>query len=170
VSGHVAIGLGANLGDPLHALRRAIDAIDALPTTRALVASDVYLTTPLGGPPGQADYANAALLVETSLAPRALLRELQRIELEAGRVRTVRNGPRTLDLDILWWEGRVIHEPELQVPHPRLMERRFALQPLYDVLPKATFAEALAALPDQGVRRLGPIADATIGAIFPDEG
>ena len=93
VSGHVAIGLGANLGDPLAALRAAIDAIDALPTTRALVASDVYLTAPVGGPPGQPDYANAALLVETSLAPRALLRELQRIELEAGRVRTVRVRP-----------------------------------------------------------------------------
>ena len=170
MSGHVAIGLGANLGDPLAALRAAIDAIDALPTTRALVASDVYLTTPVGGPPGQPDYANAALLVETSLAPRALLRELQRIELEAGRVRTVRDGPRTLDLDILWWEGRVIHEPDLQVPHPRLMERRFALEPLSEVLPEPAFAEALAALPDQGVRRLGPIADATIGAIFPDEG
>ena len=110
------------------------------------------------------------MLVETSLAPSALLRELQRIELEAGRERTVRFGPRTLDLDILWWEGRVIHEPDLQVPHPRLMERRFALEPLHDVLPEAVFAEALATLPDQGVRRLGPIADATIGSIFPDEG
>jgi 2-amino-4-hydroxy-6-hydroxymethyldihydropteridine diphosphokinase len=170
VSAHVAIGLGANLGDPVAALRAAIDHIDALPTTRALVASDVYLTAPIGGPPGQPDYVNAVVLVETSLAPSALLRELQRIELEAGRERTVRFGPRTLDLDILWWEGRVIHEPELQVPHPRLMERRFALEPLHDVLPEAVFAEALATLPDQGVRRLGPIADATIGAIFPDEG
>ena len=170
MSAHVAIGLGANLGDPFAALRAAIDAIDALPTTRALVASDFYLTAPVGGPGGQPDYVNAALLVETSLAPRALLRELQRIELEAGRVRTVRDGPRTLDLDILWWEGRVIGEPDLQVPHPRLMERRFALEPLLDVLPEPGFAEALAALGDQGVRRLGPIADATIGAIFPDEG
>lgn len=170
MSSHVAIGLGANLGDPLAALRAAIDAIDALPTTRALVVSDVYLTAPMGGPPDQPDYANAALLVESSLAPRALLRELQRIEHEAGRVRAVRDAPRTLDLDILWWEGRVIHEAELQVPHPRLMERRFALEPLFEVLPEPAFAEALAALPDQGVRRLGPIADATIGAIFPDEG
>ena len=170
MSAHVAIGLGANLGDLVAALRAAIVAIDALSTTRALVASDVYLTAPIGGPPGQPDYANAAVLVETSLAPRALLRELQRIELEAGRERTVRDGPRTLDLDILWWEGRIIHEPGLHVPHPRLMERRFALEPLSEVLPEPAFADALAALPDQGVRRLGPIADARIGAIFPDEG
>jgi 2-amino-4-hydroxy-6-hydroxymethyldihydropteridine diphosphokinase len=170
MSGHVAIGLGANVGDPLAAIRSAVDAIDALPTTRVLVASDLYLTAPVGGPAGQPDFANGVVLVETSLAPRALLRELQRIELEAGRVRTVRDGPRTLDLDILWWQGRVIHEPDLQVPHPRLMERRFALEPLFDVLPEAAFAEALTSLPDQGVRRLGPMADATIGAIFPDEG
>ena len=170
MSSHVAIGLGANLGDPIAALRAVIDHIDALPTTRALVASDAYLTAPVGGPSGQPDYANAVVLVETSLAPSALLRELQRLEQEAGRERTVRFGPRMLDLDILWREGRVIHEPDLQVPHPRLMERRFALEPLHDVLPEAAFADALATLPDQGVRRLGPIADATIGAIFPDEG
>ena len=170
MSTHVAIGLGANLGDLVAALRAAIVAIDALSTTRALVASDVYLTAPIGGPPGQPDYANAVVLVETSLAPRVLLRELQRVELEAGRERTVRGGPRTLDLDILWWEGRVIHEPGLHVPHPRLMERRFALEPLSEVLPEPAFADALAALPDQGVRRLGQIADARIGAIFPDEG
>lgn len=170
MSGHVAIGLGANLGDPVEALRAAVDAIDALPTTTVLVVSDVYRTDPVGGPPGQPEYANAAALIETSLAPRALLRELQRLEAEAGRERLVHHGPRTLDLDILWWEGRVIHEPDLQVPHPRLMERRFALEPLSEVLPEPAFAEALAALPDQGVRRLGPIADATIGAIFPDEG
>ena len=119
MSAHVAIGLGANLGDPLEALRAAVDAIDALPTTTVLVVSDVFRTDPVGGPPGQPEYANAAVLIETSLAPRALLRELQRIEAEAGRERLVHHGPRTLDLDILWWQGRVIHEPDLQVPHPR---------------------------------------------------
>ena len=170
MSGHVAIGLGANLGDPVEALRAAVDAIDALPTTTVLVVSDVFRTDPVGGPPDQPEYANAAALIETSLAPRALLRELQRIEAEAGRQRLVHQGPRTLDLDILWWQGRVIHEPDLQVPHPRLFERRFALEPLLDVLPEPQFAEAASALPDQGVRRLGPLLDATIGTILPEEG
>jgi 2-amino-4-hydroxy-6-hydroxymethyldihydropteridine diphosphokinase len=170
VSGHVAIGLGANLGDPVAALRAAVDAIDALPTTTVLVVSDVFGTDPVGGPPDQPEYANAAALVETSLAPRALLRELLRIEAAAGRERLVHHGPRTLDHDILWWQGRVIHEPDLQVPHPRLFERRFALEPLLDVMPEPQFAEAVAALPDQGVRRLGPLLDATIEAILPEEG
>jgi len=170
VSAHVAIGLGANLGGPLEALRAAVDAIDALPTTTVLIVSDVFRTDPVGGPPGQPEYANAAVLIETSLAPRALLRELQRIEAEAGRERLVHHGPRTLDLDILWWQGRVIHEPDLQVPHPRLFERRFALEPLIDVLPEPQFTEAVSALPDQGARRLGPLLDATIGTILPEEG
>ena len=170
MSGHVAVGLGANLGEPLEALRAAVDAIDALPTTTVLLVSDVFRTTPIGGPPDQAEYANAAALIETSLAPRALLRELHRIEAEAGRVRVLHDGPRTLDLDILWWQGRVIHEPDLQVPHPRLFERRFALEPLTDVLPEPQFTEAVSALPDQGARRLGPLLDATIGTILPEEG
>ena len=87
MSGHVAIGLGANLGDPVAALRAAIDHIDALPTTRALVASDVYLTAPDRRPARPAGLRQRGVLVETSLAPSALLRELQRIELEAGRER-----------------------------------------------------------------------------------
>lgn len=170
MSACVAIGLGANLGEPDAALRDAVDAIDALPTTRVLLTSHLYATTPIGGPPDQPEYTNAAVLVETSLAPSALLRELLRIEHDAGRVRTEHHGPRTLDLDVLWWEGRVIDEPDLQVPHPRLMERRFALEPLFEVLPEPAFAEAAAALPDQGVRRLGPLSDATIGSNVPDEG
>jgi 2-amino-4-hydroxy-6-hydroxymethyldihydropteridine diphosphokinase len=156
----VVVGLGANLGDALAALRAAVEAIAALPGVELLGVSPVYRTAPQGGPE-QPDYLNAAVLLAVELDPLELLRRLQTIEHEHGRVRDVRWGPRTLDLDVLLWDERALDLPGLVVPHERLLERRFALEPLLDVLPEARLpdgrelAAMVRALPEQGISR-GP--------------
>ena len=130
---HACIGLGANLGDPAAALREAFDALSRLPATRLLAASRLY-RTPAWGRTDQPDYVNAAALLETALAPQALLAALLEIERRAGRVRDGhRWGPRTLDLDLLLYDDRVIDLPGLRVPHPHLHERAFALVPLAEI-------------------------------------
>jgi 2-amino-4-hydroxy-6-hydroxymethyldihydropteridine diphosphokinase len=155
----VVVGLGANLGDAAATLDGAVEELAAEPGVAVLARSATYRTAPVGGPE-QPDYLNAAVLLEVALEPLALLRRLQAIEHGHGRVRTVRWGPRTLDLDLLLWDERSIDEPDLTVPHPRLVERRFALEPLLDVLPDARLpdgrrlAEVVAGLPEQGVLRL----------------
>lgn len=130
-----AIGLGANLGDRLATLREAKTRIGRIATI--LAGSAVWETEPVGGPP-QADYLNAALLVEWRGAPVDLLDALSAIEVDLGRIRSVPNAPRTLDLDVLWIEGLAVDEPRLIVPHPRLRERAFALVPMLEVVPDAT--------------------------------
>ncbi|WP_027482767.1 2-amino-4-hydroxy-6-hydroxymethyldihydropteridine diphosphokinase [Deinococcus pimensis] len=127
------VALGANLGDPRAALSAARASLARLGLIVA--ASDVYRTAPVGGPPGQPDYLNAAVRLRTDLAPGELLRELLRIEREAGRERRERWGPRTLDLDLLLRGDVVLDTPELTLPHPRLMERAFVLAPLAQVWP-----------------------------------
>ncbi len=130
----VVVGLGANLGEPRAAIEEACRQIDALsPIVRR---SSLWRTAPVGGP-SQPDYVNAAVLLRWSKPPLALLTELLAIETRLGRVRTVRNGPRTIDLDILWIEGVVVEEPTLVVPHPRLAVRAFAIGPLLEVMPDA---------------------------------
>ena len=127
------IGLGANLGDRLATLRTALSAMGALPGTRVQGVSSLYGSAPVdaGGP----DYLNAVAQVQTTLAPHALLAQLQAIEQAAGRERPYRNAPRTLDLDILLYGDEVIDTPTLTVPHPRLHERAFALCPLAELAP-----------------------------------
>lgn len=135
------IALGANLGDRLATLREAVRRIATF--APVLARSRVYETKPVGGPPP--DYLNAAVLVAWNGAPIALLDRLQAIEAELGRVRSVPNAPRTIDLDILWMDedGRAlaVDEPRLVVPHPRLAERAFALRPLLDVAPDVPYAQ-----------------------------
>jgi len=131
---HACIGLGANLGRPVESLRRAAAALGGLPETRLLALSRFYRTAAWGRV-DQPDFVNAAALLQTRLEPRALLDALLRIEREAGRLRDEdsRWGPRTLDLDLLLYGGRVIDLPGLRVPHPRLHERAFALVPLAEI-------------------------------------
>ena len=133
------VGIGANLGDRLATMREAVAAVGRIRGTRVAATSSVYETDPVGGVP-QPEFLNAAVYVECTLSPRALLDALQRIEHDLGRTRgteDVRWGPRAIDLDILWIEGVVIDEPHLEVPHPRLTERAFALVPLLEVVPHA---------------------------------
>lgn len=150
----VAIGLGANLGDRLATLREAASRIARV--APILARSRVWETAPVGGP-AQPDYLNAALLVEWRGEPLTLLDALMQIEAELGRVRGVANGPRTIDLDVLWIDGLVVDEPRLVVPHPRLHQRAFALAPMLEVAPGAVDprdgAPFVAPL-DEGVRAL----------------
>jgi 2-amino-4-hydroxy-6-hydroxymethyldihydropteridine diphosphokinase len=129
------VGLGANLGDARGSVQQALEALSALPGTRAFAASPLYATESIGaeGP----DYINAVARLETSLAPHALLAELQRIEATHGRERSYRNAPRTLDLDLLLYGDQHIASPTLTVPHPRMHERAFVLMPLCDLDPHA---------------------------------
>jgi 2-amino-4-hydroxy-6-hydroxymethyldihydropteridine diphosphokinase len=127
------IGAGANLGIPSDNLARGLSRLAQLPELAVHAVSRVYESDPVGPP--QPRYLNAAVRVSTSLPALALLERLLEIEAELGRIRVVRWGPRTLDLDLLWADQRVDHE-RLHVPHPHLHERPFALAPLLDVAPE----------------------------------
>jgi len=147
------IGLGSNLGDRKAQLDLAVAALAEVPGVAIRAVSRYHETVPVGGPPRQGDYLNAAAVVETTLDPLDLLHILQEIERRAGRIRTVRWGARTLDLDLLLFGDRVIETFELQVPHPWMAVRRFVLEPLAEVAPQAvdpvtgsTVAELLANL------------------------
>lgn len=153
------LAIGANLGDRLSTLRRAVTAISQLPGTRLTATSPVYETAPIGGP-AQPDYLNAVLLITTDLPPRDLLAKLNAIEADSGRVRDVRFGPRTLDIDIISYSGETSDDPVLTLPHPRAHERAFVLAPWHDIdpaaaLPAGSVTSLLAAAADRaGVRRL----------------
>jgi 2-amino-4-hydroxy-6-hydroxymethyldihydropteridine diphosphokinase len=131
------VALGSNIEDPEAQVKRAFDEISALPGTRVLARSRLHRTAPVGYV-DQPDFVNACALVDTELAPRALLDELLALEKRHGRVRDLPNGPRTLDLDIVLYGDRVIDEPGLKVPHPRAHERAFVLVPLVEAWPEAT--------------------------------
>ena len=132
-----AIALGSNIDDPERQVRTAFDEIATLPGTALLAKSSLYRTEPVGYR-DQPMFVNACALVETSLDPGALLAELLALERRHGRVREVRNGPRTLDLDIVLYGDERIEEPGLVIPHPRAHERRFVLEPLVEAWPEAS--------------------------------
>ncbi|MFK5956919.1 MAG: 2-amino-4-hydroxy-6-hydroxymethyldihydropteridine diphosphokinase [Planctomycetota bacterium] len=133
----VFVGLGSNLGDRAEHLRTALGAMQQHPSMSRLHWSDFRRTDPVGGPE-QPDYVNAAARFETNLDPLVLLRWLLDVELREGRLREVQNGPRTLDLDLLFY-GDVLHETQtLQLPHPRIAQRRFVLEPLVQLAPRLT--------------------------------
>jgi 2-amino-4-hydroxy-6-hydroxymethyldihydropteridine diphosphokinase len=151
------VGLGANLGERAATLKSAVLALQAHADVQAI--SHLYETAAVGPP--QPDYLNAAVRVESSLAPQRLLRELLAIERAHGRERRERWGPRTLDLDLLYSPALLLNEADLTLPHPELRRRAFALMPLLDVAPSALdpcsgerYADVLAALGPQGLRRL----------------
>jgi len=130
MSRRVLLALGSNLGDRRAYLR---DAVSSLPDVRAV--STVYETDPVGGPAKQPPYLNLVIAIESDATAHELLGICRRLESAAGRVRGLRWGSRTLDVDILWIDGEVVDEPELQIPHPRMRERRFVMAPLADVAP-----------------------------------
>jgi 2-amino-4-hydroxy-6-hydroxymethyldihydropteridine diphosphokinase len=135
VTSQVFIALGSNRGDRDLNLLRAVAEIGKLPGTLITALSDFYDTAPVGKT-DQPDFLNAVVRVETVLQPELLLAELQRIERDVfKRERTVRWGPRAMDLDILFFDGLTLAEDTLTIPHPRLHERRFVLQPLAEIAP-----------------------------------
>lgn len=157
---HVAyVGLGSNLGDPLRTVRRALEDLDALPGTRCVARSHLYGSAPVGKL-DQPDFVNAAAKLHTTLAPQALLAALLGTEAKHGRVRGERNGPRTLDLDLLLYDDVVCASDTLVLPHPRLHERAFVLLPLVDIEPqlnipgKGALAGLARAVGDQRISRL----------------
>ena len=137
------IGLGSNLGDRRALLRAAVEGLEAAGDVVAV--SPLYETEPVGGPEGQGPYLNVVVELSTGDTPRELLERCRALEAAAGRVRTVHWGPRTLDADVLWVQGCEVDEPDLTVPHPRLWERRFVVQPLADLAPDLVTSEQLRA-------------------------
>jgi len=150
------IGLGSNRGDRQAALEGAITALANTPGVVIQKVSSFHETQPVGGPPGQGMFLNAAAALETTLDPFQLLHLLEEIETRFGRVRTVLWGERTLDLDLLLFGDWIIDTPRLRVPHPRFTIRRFVLEPLVEIAPAAvdpvtrrTIAQILANLGGQ---------------------
>lgn len=139
------LGIGTNVGDRERHLH---EAVAAMPDVVAISA--IYETEPVGGPEDQDPYLNAVVELDTDRTPRQLLELCQRLETAAGRVRTERWGPRTLDVDVLLVGDLVVDEPDLQVPHPRMWDRSFVLIPLSDLAPDLV-PEPPA---DHGVRRV----------------
>ena len=126
------LGIGSNLGDRLEHLQLAVDDLAAADGVDLVAVSPVYETEPVGGPE-QPDYLNAVVAVDTDRTPRALLELARAIEAHAQRIRTVRWGPRTLDVDVLLVGDERVDEPDLVVPHPRMTERAFVVVPLADL-------------------------------------
>lgn len=151
------LGLGANLGDRLGQLQRAVDLLAATAGVRVLAASRVFETEPVGGPPGQPDYLNAVLRVETTLPPRGLLDACLRVEAKMGRTREVRWGPRVVDVDLLTYGDQMIDEPGLRVPHPRMRDRAFVLAPLRELQAEPEEAPHADDASVAGVRPLGAL-------------
>lgn len=128
------IALGANLDDPIAQVKAGFAALAALPKTKVTAQSSLYRTAPVGYA-NQPDFINAVAAVETELEPRPLLDALLAVETKRGRVRDFSNAPRTLDLDILLYDEREVHEHGLTIPHPRMHERAFVLAPLAEIAP-----------------------------------
>ena len=150
------LALGSNLGDRLAHMRRAVVALERV--GEVVAVSSLYETEPVGGP-AQGRYLNAAVTVETDLSPRRLLDRALEVEREAGRVRDMRWGPRTLDIDIITHGSEKVEQQGLVVPHPRAHERRFVLEPVAEIAPDVdigggvTAGQALGSLPPGGVFR-----------------
>jgi len=139
------IGLGSNLGESRAQLRQALADLGQLPGTQLLAQSSLYRSAPVGYL-DQPDFVNAVAKIATTLTPQALLAALLNIEHRHGRERTFQNAPRTLDMDVLLYGERQIHEPGLTVPHPQMHLRAFVLQPLLEIAPDC-------AIPGRGAAR-----------------
>jgi 2-amino-4-hydroxy-6-hydroxymethyldihydropteridine diphosphokinase len=154
------IGLGSNLAEPVVQIKSARIAIAAIPGVKELTFSGLYHSLPMG-PKDQPDYVNAVMAIATGLLPMDLLRSLQAIENDQGRIRKgERWGARTLDLDILIYGDLIIDQPDLTVPHPGLAERSFVLYPLFEIAPlllvpgKGAIADLISQCPLSGLKRL----------------
>ena len=128
------LALGSNLGDRLATLQRAVDLL-AERSVSAVASSRVWETDAVGGPKEQPAFLNAVIRVETELEPEGLLSAANDVEAVLGRVREERWGPRTIDVDVLLYDGVVLDDPDLTVPHPRMTERAFVILPLLDLDP-----------------------------------
>ena len=157
----VFLGFGGNLGNPYDHFCLAKQKLAAAANITVVATSPLYITPPIGGPAGQLDYLNGVIEIETGLSPANLLQLCQQIEDESGRVRGVRWGARTLDIDLLLMGKITVETPSLTLPHPRLHQRHFVLLPLNDLAPQfihpilnKSIASLLATLPAaEGISR-----------------
>jgi len=152
------LGLGSNMGDRFNYLLSGLEFLKNIGGIQISKISSLYRTIPMGYT-AQRDFYNLVAEVETALTPRELLAAAQAAEDAAGRKRLIHWGPRTLDVDILLYDGCIMDEPELVLPHPRLMERPFVLIPLVEIAPGIVvggraISEIVKALPDNGVKLL----------------
>jgi 2-amino-4-hydroxy-6-hydroxymethyldihydropteridine diphosphokinase len=131
------VGIGSNLQDPRRQVERAFEELDALPHTRLVKRSSLYRSAPIGHA-DQPEFVNAVAQLETALPAERLLMELQQIEQRHGRERSFPNAPRTIDLDILIYGNLRTARDRLVLPHPRMHERKFVLEPLYEIAPHAS--------------------------------
>ncbi|WP_103500408.1 MULTISPECIES: 2-amino-4-hydroxy-6-hydroxymethyldihydropteridine diphosphokinase [Streptomyces] len=162
---HVAVlSIGSNLGNRLETLQGAVDALADTPGLRVKAVSPVYETQPWGvSEDTQGTYFNAVVIVRTTLPPSSLLERAQAVEEAYERVRELRWGPRTIDVDIVSYQGVVSTDPGLTLPHPRAHERAFVLVPWHDVEPEAEYpgrgriVDLLPAVGDQGVQLRGDL-------------
>jgi 2-amino-4-hydroxy-6-hydroxymethyldihydropteridine diphosphokinase len=154
------LGLGSNIGDRLDSLQRAVDRLHATAGISVVDVSSVYETEPVGGPEQEA-FLNMAVGVATRRGPWRLLRGCRAVERELGRARDgVRWGPRTIDVDILLYEQRIVALPGLEIPHPRLAERPFALVPLIELAPGVTLPDGRTLT--QALTELAPVQGVTM--------
>jgi len=130
----VYLALGSNVGDRQQTIISAIEYLQNHPEFSAITVSSMYLTEPYGFT-GQRDFVNCAVRLETLLSPRDILQEIKSIENIFGRTREIKWGPRTLDIDILFYDSKIIQEPDLIIPHPEIHKRTFVLQPLMELCP-----------------------------------
>jgi 2-amino-4-hydroxy-6-hydroxymethyldihydropteridine diphosphokinase len=158
-SAQCAIALGSNLGDSLSIVKDALKILAQTPGITLQAHSSWYQTAPVGPP--QPDYLNGCALLDVQLTPQEVLETLLRIEAQFGRVREERNGPRTLDLDLLLFDDLILDIPNLQLPHPRMRDRAFVLVPLAEIAPNwvepvsgKAIAQLVQTLDCSGVRRL----------------
>ena len=149
------IGVGSNMGDRQANIDAALRSLGGVAGIDVVAVSSVQPSRPVGGPSGQRDYFNAVVAIRTTLDPRALLDTLRRIEQQLGRRRIERWGPRTIDLDLLLYDQEMIDEEDLVVPHPRMHQRRFVMEPLAEIAPDVmhpvlgrSASEILRGLPD----------------------
>jgi 2-amino-4-hydroxy-6-hydroxymethyldihydropteridine diphosphokinase len=156
----VVLALGSNLGDRQDILQGGVDAIAGIEGVRLTAVSPVYETVPVGGPP-QPDFLNAVVLADVTIPSDELLDRLHEVEASFDRIRVVRWGPRTLDIDIVTVAGEQSDNPDLTLPHPRAYERAFVLAPWHDADPDAVLpghgavADLLALADQTGIRRSG---------------
>lgn len=129
------LGIGSNLGRRQINIKKAIELLKQLPNIKVIKISQLIETMPVGGPK-QRKFLNGAIEIKTNLKPQALLKALKKIEKDLGRVKTIKNGPRVIDLDILLYNKKNIYEKNLIIPHPRMFYRDFVLKPLKEIFPK----------------------------------
>ena len=128
------LGIGTNLGNRRQNIRKAIKKINTLKDTRVIKESKIFNFPPVGGPAGQRNYLNSVLKIQTKISALGLLKKLKKIEVKLGRLKTVRFGPRVIDLDILLYGDQLIKSKALTVPHPRMFKRDFVIKPLSQIL------------------------------------